>query len=72
MGSCNSVLMKPCLGETDIRYDANFPKTIIEAVSVYHVIHVKMHKMNNHHPHHNSYYFSCRNLTGGDSWVSSV
>jgi len=30
MGSCNSALMKPCLSETDIRYDANYPKDIVE------------------------------------------
>ena len=33
MGACGSTLMKPCLGETDIRYDANYPKTIVGAVS---------------------------------------
>mmetsp|Transcript_10291 Transcript_10291/g.13076 ORF Transcript_10291/g.13076 Transcript_10291/m.13076 type:complete len:474 (+) Transcript_10291:54-1475(+) len=30
MGACGSALMKPCLGETDVRYDANYPKTIVE------------------------------------------
>ena len=35
MGSCNSVLNKPCLSETDNRYDANFPKDIAEQVSLH-------------------------------------
>jgi len=30
MGSCNSALTKPCLSESDIRYDANYPKDIVE------------------------------------------
>lgn len=33
MGACGSTLMKPCLGETDIRYDTAYPKTIVESVS---------------------------------------
>ena len=35
MGSCNSALNKPCLSETDNRYDANFPKGIAEQVSLH-------------------------------------
>ncbi|KAL7490762.1 hypothetical protein ACHAWT_000294 [Skeletonema menzelii] len=30
MGACGSALMKPCLSDTDVRYDANYPKTIVE------------------------------------------
>jgi len=33
MGACGSTLMKPCLGETDIRYDTAYPKTIVESDS---------------------------------------
>lgn len=30
MGNCGSVITKPCLSESDNRYDANYPKTIVE------------------------------------------
>lgn len=30
MGNCGSALTKPCLSESDKRYDANYPKTIVE------------------------------------------
>ena len=30
MGGCGSTLMKPCLSETDVRYDADYPATIVE------------------------------------------
>ena len=30
MGTCGSTLTKPCLGETDVRYDADYPTTILE------------------------------------------
>lgn len=29
MGNCGSILTKPCLSESDNRYDANYPQTII-------------------------------------------
>ena len=31
MGQCGSALRKPCLGATDVRYDANIPKDSIVA-----------------------------------------
>ncbi len=30
MGACGSTLMKPCLSETDVRYDTDYPTTIVE------------------------------------------
>ena len=36
MGNCGFILTKPCLSESDNRYDANYPQTIVGQVRALH------------------------------------